>query len=100
MRFLAHTYNQLARGARHGSRLYHRARRFGQHMDGAIQYAAHAYAGSIRPALQAGGLDTRQADKMLSTGYNHYQLMKGQTDAGIQAFDGLAKHLAGDWRYG
>ena len=100
MRFLSQSYGHLVRSARHGTRLYHRARRIGQHLDHSIQYAAHAYASSIRPALQAGGVDTRQADKMLSTGYNHYQMMKSQTDAGIQAFDGLAKHLVGDYRYG
>ena len=99
MRLAAQAYASLARGVRHGARMYSKARRFGVGLDSTIQYAARTYAGSIRPALQAGGLDTRQADKVLSTGYNHYELMKSQTDAGIRAFDGLAKHLMGGYRY-
>jgi hypothetical protein len=76
-----------------------RARNVGRHADRYISLAAQLYGHALRPALQAAGVDTRQADAHLSAGYSSYNLLKAQTEAGVRVADGIAAHVRGGFEY-
>ena len=76
-----------------------RARNIGRHADHYISLAARLYGNAIRPALQAAGVDTRQADTHLKAGYSSYNLLKTQTEAGVRVADGIAAHVRGGYEY-
>ncbi len=64
----------------------------GRHADRYISMAAHLYGHAVQPALQAMGVDTRQADRHLKAGYDSYNLLKTQTEAGGRGAGGNAGH--------
>ena len=96
MRLLGHFAQP---GARHGALAWSRARNIGRHADRYISMAAHLYGHAVRPGLQALGVDTRQADRHLKAGYDSYNLLKTQTDAGVRVADGIAAHVRGGYEY-
>ena len=96
MRLLGHL---AQRGVRHGAQAWSRARNIGRSADRYISMAAHLYGHAVQPALQAMGVDTRQADRHLKAGYDSYNLLKTQTEAGVRVADGIAAHVRGGYEY-
>ena len=61
--------------------------------------AAHLYGHAVQPGLRALGVDTRQADRHLKAGYDSYNLLKTQVEAGVRVADGIAAHVRGGFEY-
>ena len=79
----------------HGMQLWHTARHVGSELDRHIQTAAYLYGRAIQPGLRAAGVDTREVDKHLITGYGHYSKLRENLNDGVQVIDGVAHHLRG-----
>ena len=86
------------KAVRHGVQLYRTMRHHASVWDGRIQAAAHIYS-AVSPALRMHGLDTRQLDRSLKAGYDHYESYAQNARNGIQVMDGIAAHLRGGYSY-
>ena len=75
--------------------MWHTARHVGSELDRHIQTAAYLYGRAIQPGLRAAGVDTREVDKNLMTGYGHYSKLRENLNDGIQVIDGVAAHVRG-----
>ena len=93
---MRHTIN---RAVRHGVQLYRTMRHHASVWDGRIQAAAHLYGNVLQPALRMQGVDTRQIDRSLKVGYDHYNTMASNVRDGIDVVDGVARHLRGGYSY-
>ena len=51
--------------------------------------------GVIQPGLRAAGVDTREVDKHLMTGYGHYNKLRENINDGIEVIDNVAAHVRG-----
>ena len=91
-------YTSMRHGVAAGARMYHQARHIGSHLDRHVQFAARLY-GTIQPGLRQAGLDTRSVDKHLKAAYDHYGMLKEQTQAGIRVADGVAAHVRSGYAY-
>ena len=87
------------KAVRHGIQLYRTMRHHASVWDGRIQAAAHIYGSVLQPALRMQGVDTRQIDRSLKVGYDHYSTMASNVRDGVDVFDGLARHLRGGYSY-
>ena len=67
--------------------------------DGRVRAAAHIYGSIVQPALRMGGVDTRQADKVLKTTYDHYDMYASRARDGVEVMDGLIGRLRGGYQY-
>ena len=83
----------------HGTRLWIRARHVGSELDRHINTAAYLYAAAVQPGLRAAGVDTRQADKHLKTGYDLYSRYAENVRDGVDVMDGIAANLRGNFSY-
>ncbi len=92
---MRHTIN---RTVRHGVQLYGTMRHQASVWDGRIQAAAHLYGSVLQPALRMQGVDTRQLDRTLKVGYDHYEYAQSARD-GIDVIDGMARHLRSGYSY-
>ena len=93
---MRHTIN---RAVRHGVQLYRTMRHHASVWDGRIQAAAHLYGSVLQPALRMHGVDTRQLDRTLKVGYDHYEQYAQSARDGIDVIDGMARHLRGGYSY-
>ena len=87
------------KAVRHGVQFYRAMRHHASVWDGRIQAAAHLYGSAIQPALRAAGVDTRQVDRTLKSGYDHYDLYAQNARDGIRVVDGIAANLRGGYAY-
>ena len=83
------------RAIRHGMRMYKRAVHVGSMVDRGVRTAAAVYARAIQPALVDAGVDTRKADKVLKSGYDHYNMYADNIQRGINVVDNIAANLRG-----
>ena len=83
----------------HGMRMWRTARHVGSELDRHINTAAYLYSAAIQPGLRAAGVDTRQADKHLKTGYDLYSRYAENVRDGVDVMDGIAGHLRGNFMY-
>ncbi len=65
---------------------------------GCIQAAAHLYS-AVSPVLRMHGMDTRQLDRTLKAGYDHYESYAQNARDGVQVMDSVAAHLRGGYSY-
>ncbi len=90
----------FAHNVRHqGMRMWRTARHVGSELDRHINTAAYLYGHAIQPGLHAAGIDTRQADKHLKTGYDLYNRYADNVRDGVDVLDGVAAHLRGNFSY-
>ena len=89
----------VRKAVRHGVQLYRTMRHHASVWDGRIQAAAHLYGSVLQPALRMQGVDTRQLDRTLKVGYDHYNTMASNVRDGVDVVDGLARHLRGGFSY-
>ena len=85
----------MSRIARHGMRMYHKARHYGTMADRGIRTAAYLYGHAIQPALRDAGVNTSKADSLLKNSYDHYNLYANTIQLGINVVDGVAANLRG-----
>ena len=85
----------MNRMARHGMRMFNKARHYGTMADRGIRTAAHIYGQAIQPALRDAGINTSRADGMLKNSYDHYNLYANAIQSGINVVDGVAANLRG-----
>ena len=97
--FGARMYQSMRHGVAAGMRMYHQARHFGNQLDRHVQFAARLYGTAIRPGLRELGVDTQGADKHLKAAYDHYDMLKSQTQAGIRVADGVAAHVRAGYAF-
>ena len=83
------------RAIRHGARMYKKAVHYGSMVDRGVRTAAAIYARAIQPALVDAGVDTRKADKVLKSGYDHYNMYADNIQRGINVVDNIAANLRG-----
>ena len=95
----ARVYQGMRHGVATGAHMYRQARHFGVQMDRHVQFAARLYA-TIQPGLRQAGVDTSGADRHVRAAYDHYGLLKEQTQAGIRVADGVAAHVRAGYAYG
>ena len=81
--------------ARHGMRMYQKARHYGTIADRGIRTAAYLYGHAIQPALRDAGINTSKADGMLKNSYDHYNMYSNAIQSGINVVDGVAANLRG-----
>ena len=86
------------KAVRHGVQLYRTMRHHASVWDGRIQAAAHLYS-AVSPVLRMHGLDTRQLDRNLKAGYDHYESYAQNARDGVQVMDGIAANLRGGYSY-
>ena len=86
------------KAVRHGIQLYRNMRHHASVWDGRIQAAAHLYS-AVSPVLRMHGLDTRQLDRTLKAGYDHYESYAQNARDGVQVMDGIAANLRGGYSY-
>ena len=79
--------------------MWTQARHVGAEFDRHINSAAYLYAHAIQPGLRVAGVDTRQADKYLSTGYDLYSRYAENVRDGVDVMDGIASNLRGNFSY-
>ena len=91
---MRHTIN---RAVRHGVQLYRTMRHHASVWGGRIQAAAHLYGSVLQPALRMQGVDKRQLHRTLRVGYDHYEQYAQLARDGIDAIDGMARHLRGGY---
>ena len=82
---LKHTSMQMWRTARH----------VGSELDRGVEQAAFLYGHAIQPVLRAAGVDTRDVDKKLMTGYGNYSKLRENLNDGVQVLDQIGAHLRG-----
>ena len=87
-----------SKAVRHGVQLYRTMRHHASVWDGRIQAAAHLYS-AVSPVLRMHGLDTRQLDRTLKAGYDHYESYAQNARDGVQVMDGIAANLRGGYSY-
>jgi hypothetical protein len=75
--------------------MFNKARHYGSMVDRGVRTAAAIYARAIQPALVDAGVDVRKADKMLKSGYDHYNLYADNIQKGVDVVDNIAAHLRG-----
>jgi hypothetical protein len=85
----------MHRAVRHGMHMYNKARHYGSMVDRGVRTAAAIYARAIQPALVDAGVDVRKADKMLKSGYDHYNMYADNIQKGVDVVDNIAAHLRG-----
>ena len=93
---MRHTIN---RAVSHGVQLYRTMRHHASVWDGRVQAAAHLSGSVLQPALRMQGVDTRQIDKSLKVGYDHYNTMASNVRDGVDVVDGVVRHLRGGYSY-
>ena len=86
------------KAVRHGVQLYRSMRHHASVWDGRIQAAAHLYS-AVSPVLRMHGMDTRQLDRSLKAGYDHYEAYAQNARDGVQVMDGIAANLRGGYSY-
>ena len=83
------------RAIRHGVHMYKKAVHYGSMVDRGVRTVAAIYARAIQPALVDAGVDTRKADKVLKSGYDHYNMYADNIQRGINVVDSIAANLRG-----
>ena len=96
---MRHFGARMYQGLRHGAHLWAKAKHVGRQVDHGIHVAARLYATAIQPGLRAAGVDTGAADKQLKAAYDHYGLLREQSQAGIRVADGVAAHVRSGYQY-
>ena len=85
----------VQRALRRGVRMYKKAVHYGSMVDRGVRTAAAIYARAIQPDLVDAGVDTRKADKVLKSGYDHYNMYADNIQRGINVVDNIAANLRG-----
>ena len=80
-------------------RMWRTARHVGSELDRHINTAAYLYGAAIQPGLRAAGVDTRQADKHLKTGFDLYSRYADNVQDGVRVMDGITANLRGNYSY-
>ena len=97
---MRHFGARVNQGLRHGAAIWTRAKHVEHQLDRHIDLAARLYATAIQPGLRAAGVDTGAADRSLKAAYDHYGMLREQSQAGIRVADGIAAHVRGGYHYG
>ena len=63
------------------------------------KFHKHYHNKPLQPGLRQAGVDTRSVDKHLKAAYDHYGMLKEQTQAGIRVADGVAAHVRAGYAY-